>query len=697
MGIPVAGGFVGALMLGFSWTGAADAQEADYTGWQIIVTGIETTTAKYRSDLGYRVTDECTIVKRGNSRYVINEDPQGEGLQRFSAERVSAITHLRVSGQGSAYFYDADPPLTQRWSYRLGPSPYPEEMESFAPGSGGAPQLRPDEPLFMPRRIDVSSYVPEAEWEVTPEEHSSLAGAKDLAIKAWEASEEGDPGPLEFVFPHRLDGEHLTASASRSFTFNLHDLLPIDEVQGICSIEVTYNVTVVPATGDSPTPRAELEEIDRSWWPEENNSLTARVFVRGDEPAQAFRFTLQDVSTEPGVCGNSVDQNADPDLAFEPDAGDWSVEKAGDGWVATSNEGGMEATVKIACRDWGAWGKLRAEAMIDDRWEPAQVSGGLDYARIPFDDDDDHVADSWQAAHDVGGMAARDDRGKEPVNPGNDGDGLSVYECYRGFVVLTDTGEEHVSPDPRQKVLFVLDKSGLFDPGVWERCSGIKAYLLDATMSQPGPTPPDGARLVNFRSSYAKNGGKYCVVVTPVEGFYKDSDGDIPMGVANGPGGGCPTSPRDVESLYIYPGNALAWINTFATRLGIAAAQPDSKEAKEFDKLGLPRAMWKRASDKLSEGYRLQLADQTMRHTVIHEMGHCCGLMGHYRKGDPSMKEEPIGDKNCPMCYSEYSDGLEYIILQVLMKPDAAMPMAYDRFCSDGDFDCWGHLNVKDN
>lgn len=273
---------------------------------------------------------------------------------------------------------------------------------------------------------------------------------------------------------------------------------------------------------------------------------------------------------------------------------------------------------------------------------------------------------------------------------------MSIYECYRGFEVQNQTSVEHVSIDPRQKVLFFLDDSGYFDPAIWEHASGIKAYALNAELCKEG-FKPQAARLVNFRSSYAKNGEKYCVPVTVVKGPYKDEDGDVPMGLALGPGGGCPKCPKEVESLTLYPDNALSWINTFATRLGIAAAQPNSAEAKEFEELGLPREMWKSASRKLSEGYRKQLADMVVRHTVIHEMGHCCELMGHYQPGDPAQREIPIGSKTCPMRYSDHADDLRFFILQVLLKPDAPLPMTSDQFCKDSDYNCWGHLNVKDN
>ncbi|MHB8995318.1 MAG: hypothetical protein ACYC63_08740 [Armatimonadota bacterium] len=672
---------------------AAGEKVLDYTGWQILVTGIEITNSTFHSSLGYTVDDKCTVIKRGNSRYIIKKNDWGEGLERFSMDLVSASTTITVSGQGKANFHSATPPVTKNWSYRMGPSDYPRDMESFRPGNGGKPQSSPDEPMFMPRRISVSSNVPESQWGVTPEENSSLAQAKNVTIAAWEAAGGGTPSALEFVFPHRLDAKHLTASGHRSFTYEPAG--GIAEIKVSSQIEVTYNVRVIPAQGNPKPPKVELTEIDRNWWPENENSLTATIMVHGEEPAEAFRLTLYDVSKEPGVCCNSADDGTDPDLRFSADGG-WAIEKQGDQSVATLGEKGTEASLEIECRDWGAWGKLKGEAKIDGKWEPAKVAGGLSFVRIPFDDDDDHIADSWQALYGVGDKTAKDDTDKRPTDQANSGDGLSIYECYRGFEVLTEADKEHVYIDPRQKVLFFLDDSGYFSGGIWEHATGMKAYALNGDMCKQGGKP-EAARKVNFRSSYAKNGDKYCIPITTVKGPYTDSDGDMLMGLAVGPGGGCPKCPREVEALYLYPGNALVWINTFATRLGIAAAQPNSPEAREFDELGLPRGMWKRASDKLSEGYRQQLADMVTRQTAIHEMGHCCGLMGHYDKNDPGQREMPVGNKNCPMRYSDHVDDLRFFVLQVLMKPDAPLPMTIDQFCRDADFNCWGHLNVKDN
>jgi hypothetical protein len=205
---------------------------------------------------------------------------------------------------------------------------------------------------------------------------------------------------------------------------------------------------------------------------------------------------------------------------------------------------------------------------------------------------------------------------------------------------------------------------------------------------------------VNYRSSYAKNGDKFCVVITVVADAYKDADGEYPLGITYGPAGACPQSPREVEYLRLYPGNMRVWLETMRKQLETALADPNSGDAQAFAKLGLPERMWKDAADRLKDaGYVQKLVDQTMRQTAIHEMGHACGLAGHVKQKGNAQSAEGfgLGNKSCPMYYAEHTEDLRYVILQVLMKPDAPLPMSYGQFCKDSDFNCWGHLNVKDN
>jgi len=98
----------------------------------------------------------------------------------------------------------------------------------------------------------------------------------------------------------------------------------------------------------------------------------------------------------------------------------------------------------------------------------------------------------------------------------------------------------------------------------------------------------------------------------------------------------------------------------------------------------------------MNEAYRQMLVDQAMRQVAIHEMGHACGLWGHFRAGDPQRNEaEALGDKSCPMYYSEAGQSMPYLILQTLLSPGATTAATFGAFCKT-DQNCWSHLNVKD-
>jgi hypothetical protein len=155
-----------------------------------------------------------------------------------------------------------------------------------------------------------------------------------------------------------------------------------------------------------------------------------------------------------------------------------------------------------------------------------------------------------------------------------------------------------------------------------------------------------------------------------------------------------------VTALYLYPDNMRDWLTHMRQRLEDAIAHPDSEDARAMRDMGLPQEDWAAADAKLKDqAWVQQLVDQTMRQTAIHEMGHACGLPGHVKdQGNPHSGEGTgLGNKSCPMYYSDNADDLRYIIKQVLLAPNAPLPMSYSQFCKGSGFDCWGHLNVKDN
>lgn len=240
------------------------------------------------------------------------------------------------------------------------------------------------------------------------------------------------------------------------------------------SRDVNYSVT----GGDSELPEAVIIPPDNygSWLPEAGkdestpgNKLVATVKLhkRGHPQKSAgkkakFRITLNKVSNERGVCLNwpeKADAKTTPDLKIDPQENP-NLEVADDGQSATSKQPGESVNVKIACYDWGAYGQLTATALFEDGSEiTAHVEGGEKYElTIPQDDDSNHIADWWDKRFAGNSKEATADADRVPAGDGDQGDGLSLYEEYRGFRVK---GGQHLRTDPLLKDLFIFDADNL--------------------------------------------------------------------------------------------------------------------------------------------------------------------------------------------------------------------------------------------
>jgi len=86
-----------------------------------------------------------------------------------------------------------------------------------------------------------------------------------------------------------------------------------------------------------------------------------------------------------------------------------------------------------------------------------------------------------------------------------------------------------------------------------------------------------------------------------------------------------------------------------------------------------------------------------MRLVAIPRDGHACGLDGHCDDSDKPKEQVDLGQPDLPDGVFEPLGGAAVPVLQVLLQPNAAMPYCKGQFCKDADFNCWGHLNVKDN
>ena len=250
------------------------------------------------------------------------------------------------------------------------------------------------------------------------------------------------------------------------------------------------------------------------WRPTYNGKLTFTVVVSGlHKSPEGFSkgsvtLSFPEVSNWVGICMNaplpSLAQTT-PDLRFYPK--DQSVLQKGLEWVpknwndlvgaedtgdttdvqdsvsvkfdSKDNLRGFTFTITVRCEDYGAYGKLEAKLVSDDnrKW--------LDHKYVPKDDNGDYIADSWQKdAWDGGsGHIPPADTETGPTTGGGAnrvetntqvGDGLCVFEEYRGFMV----GGVWTDLSPENKDIFIYSDYAKF--GVKGRTkSGIgAAYKL---------------------------------------------------------------------------------------------------------------------------------------------------------------------------------------------------------------------------
>jgi len=205
-----------------------------------------------------------------------------------------------------------------------------------------------------------------------------------------------------------------------------------------------------------------LTKCDKSWLPEDKNSV--KIAVKGDGlygEKVKFRFTLFEITSEPGTCMNSKDEDKEPDLDFyHPDNSETkfsTIERTKDGFIAETAKEVKNTTITVASRDFGAWGKLKAEAGYPGMWLPILTENGKTYITIPLDESggkENQIADKFEKDNNL-------DAGVDPLldeeDPGKRGDGLSAYEEYRGFFI--GRGNPHHRTNPKEPDLFVFTES----------------------------------------------------------------------------------------------------------------------------------------------------------------------------------------------------------------------------------------------
>ena len=263
-----------------------------------------------------------------------------------------------------------------------------------------------------------------------------------------------------------------------------------------------------------------------------------------NQTAERFEWELIETSKEPGVAMNWPLENPQTDFDLHLDR---EVIKTSSLVRAPADDtaqkvtsymgpnGSLSDKLRVFPRDWGGWSVLRVTAYLTGGTKLVGKYKGEkeEDVRLPDRDKGDLVAKSWRKAKGVSGKDDSDEE-NDPVGDGTKGDGLTLYEEYRGFI----ENQSHIEGDPRKKDFFIRT----VDPGVtlagikkFERISSLAVHHKFLVQEFPG------SRVINFNHKAAPHAVDQHGVVANVDleaSGYAEADG--------GPG-----NPKMIQSVNI--------------------------------------------------------------------------------------------------------------------------------------------------
>jgi hypothetical protein len=167
-----------------------------------------------------------------------------------------------------------------------------------------------------------------------------------------------------------------------------------------------------------------------------------------DFPPDSVTFSLVDSSNEPGVAMNwppRASATNDPDMTFDLGQNPECTEGLETCTFADPvtveikpilSPIAAPVSIRLSPHDWGGWATLNVIANVAAQSIPGHMvtTNGTNDPNIllPQRQSPSHIADSWKAAHGAVGLADDDDSETNPVGDNQAGDGLTLYEEYRG-------------------------------------------------------------------------------------------------------------------------------------------------------------------------------------------------------------------------------------------------------------------------
>ncbi len=438
----------------------------------------------------------------------------------------------------------------------------------------------------------------------------------------------------------------------------------------------------------------------------------------GGVPQQKFEkvvVTLNGTSREKGIALNYPKKTPSDefDIRFATNTENGGEDGQRIEIESSNNPGPLVVSIPIAAYDFGGFSTVRAVALMPGGLEVKgkfKPTGG-EFLMLPRDDDGNHVADYWQKEKRVPmGTPANSDEDLQ-LGQANAGDGIPLYEEYRGFVRLKGMTTEkiHERTDPRIKTLFVIDEKEIWNFADWADATAMESFRLDESLVSDGDASAIGVQnATDFLRGIAKAPGfDYAVRVDlddraggdPEQLGITDFGGLSDMKIFEAKG------PRDSKRSIVFSARIKAWTEALPEKFRTALSNPNSPLGQTVNSQA-KKDLLRRASERLSQpARRAALAQAITRKVLVHEVGHACGVDHHGLTANNVSREmskaewEAIqdqwleGERGCPTRYFNKYDLLDIMILEVLF-PREGMILENGRFCAAST--CWPSLTVKE-
>lgn len=224
--------------------------------------------------------------------------------------------------------------------------------------------------------------------------------------------------------------------------------------------------------------------------------------------AKEWKFELVEVSQEPGVCLNWPQQNATTDADLQFLAANNPGKTIQDPKTLLHTKPDNSVSCVLSSFDWGAWGKLKVTAKLEDGDElVGYLAGqkGTTEILLPKRDKDSKIAEAWKKK--AFAKNAPDDQSDDETSPGNtnNGDGLTFYEEYRGLMAKG----QHKSLDPSRKEIIVENAFGNLPDAAFKLFESASQILPVQVAPGELNDTPRYDRQVNTNSQNAKRGNQY--------------------------------------------------------------------------------------------------------------------------------------------------------------------------------------------